>query len=330
MNPAQKISALGLSSGGLDSILATVMLRRQGIEVHWLSYETPFFSADKARRAADRLNLPLIVKNITTPYLEMLRAPACGYGQHMNPCLDCHALMAKIAGEIMQEESRHFVFTGEVLGQRPMSQTKPSLRYVEKHSGIQGYLLRPLSARLLPETIPEKKGWVNRNELGEISGRSRKFQMEMAEQFGIKDYPSPAGGCLLADKAFSDRLADLFQYQKTCTENELLLLRFGRHFRLSSEAKLIVGRTKADNENLLRHQDCPHCSVMKVMSYPGPTGLLLGNPDQGELMLAAGICLGYSKAPNEKTGLVTVTTGKNRQTVQMMGVPAENIQHLLI
>ncbi len=157
-----KVRALGLCSGGLDSRLAAMVLRRQGIAVEWVNFETPFFSSAKARQAARLLKVPLTVKKITRTYLEMLKNPPCGYGQHMNPCLDCHALMFRLAGKIMKEKQFDFLFSGEVLGQRPMSQTKPSLRYVEKNSGFEGYILRPLSAKKLPITIPEKEGKVNR------------------------------------------------------------------------------------------------------------------------------------------------------------------------
>ncbi|NNL41506.1 MAG: tRNA 4-thiouridine(8) synthase ThiI, partial [Desulfobacterales bacterium] len=166
--------ALGLCSGGLDSILAGLVLRRQGIEVEWVTFETPFFSAQKARRAAEITGIPLTIKNITSSYIKMLKNPPCGYGQHMNPCLDCHALMFRHAGKIMQDKDFDFLFSGEVVGQRPMSQTKPSLRYVEKNSGFDGLIFRPLSAKILPETIPERKGLVNRKDFLDLSGRSRK------------------------------------------------------------------------------------------------------------------------------------------------------------
>ena len=311
-------------------MLAAVVLRQQGIAVHWISYETPFFSADKARQAARALDIPLTVKNITDVYLPMLKNPPCGYGRHMNPCLDCHSLMIRLSGEMMEELSCRFVFTGEVMGQRPMSQTKSSMRYVEKHSDIEGFLLRPLSARLLPETIPEKEGWVDRDRLGDISGRSRKAQMAMAEEYGVTEYPAPAGGCLLTEQIFSERLADLFQHQSVYTENELHLLRYGRHFRLSPTAKLIVGRTRQDNDNILKYQDCPNCAVLKVDQFPGPIAILSGRADESILMLAAGICVGYSKAPNGDPTRVLVSTGEKKKIVQMMGVPAKSIDHLLI
>jgi tRNA U34 2-thiouridine synthase MnmA/TrmU len=195
----QTVRALGLCSGGLDSMLSALVLRRQGIHVEWISFETPFFSADKARRAANQTGIPLHVQDITDEYLVMLQAPPAGFGKNMNPCMDCHALMFRKAGFFMQAHGFDFLFSGEVLGQRPMSQTAPSLRYVEKHSGFDGKILRPLSARRLPETDMERQGLVDRNRLLDLSGRSRKPQMALAAEFGIGAYPSPAGGCLLTD-----------------------------------------------------------------------------------------------------------------------------------
>jgi tRNA-uridine 2-sulfurtransferase len=178
----KKAKGLGLCSGGLDSMLAALVLREQGIGVFWVSFETPFFSADKARRASGQTGIPLTVVDITDRYLPMLKHPPGGYGKYMNPCMDCHALMFRIAGEIMVEKGYDFLFSGEVMGQRPMSQTKNSLRYVEKRSGFDGLILRPLSARLLPETIMEQKGMVDRERLCDFSGRSRKPQMGPGEK----------------------------------------------------------------------------------------------------------------------------------------------------
>jgi tRNA U34 2-thiouridine synthase MnmA/TrmU len=245
------VRALGLCSGGLDSMLAGLVLRDQDIDVAWVTFETPFFNAAKARKASNMTGIPLTVKSIFNVYMKMLKNPPAGYGKHMNPCMDCHALMFKLAGELMRAKNFDFLFSGEVLGQRPMSQNKSSLGYVEKHSGFKGYIVRPLSARNLPLTIPEKEGLVERDRLLDISGRGRNRQIKLAQKFGISDYPAPAGGCLLTDKNFSNRLRDLFDHQDECTEEELHLLKHGRHFRLNPNAKLIVGRTEDDNENIL-------------------------------------------------------------------------------
>ncbi|OQY58334.1 MAG: tRNA 4-thiouridine(8) synthase ThiI [Desulfobacteraceae bacterium 4572_88] len=311
---SKKIRALGLCSGGLDSILSALVLREQGIVVEWITFETPFFSSDKAGKASQHTGVPLTVRNITLVYLEMLRNPRCGYGQHMNPCLDCHALMFRLAGKIMQDRGFHFLFSGEVVGQRPMSQTKPSLRYVEKHSGFDGHILRPLSAQKLPPTLPEEKGWVDKAQLLGLSGRSRKPQMELAKQFGITDYPAPAGGCLLTDKGFSLRLKDIFSHQTAWTENELHLLRYGRHFRLDDQTKIIVGSD----------------TIVKVKNFPGPTVLVPGGGNPDQVRIAASACVGYSKAPNEALADVTITTPTGEEIIQTTGTPSGEISHFLI
>ncbi len=330
LSDSKKVWALGLCSGGLDSILSALVLREQGIAVEWITFETPFFSSDKAEKASQHTGVPLTVRNITPVYLEMLKNPRCGYGQHMNPCLDCHALMFRLAGKVMQDRGFHFLFSGEVLGQRPMSQTKPSLRYVEKHSGFDGYILRPLSAQKLPPTLPEKEGWVDKTRLLGMSGRSRKPQMELAKRFGVTDYPAPAGGCLLTDKGFSLRLKDLFDHQAAWTENELHLLRYGRHFRLDDQTKIIVGRTKIDNDHLLRYHNPGADTIVKVKNFPGPTVLIPGGANPEQVRMAASVAVGYSKAPNETMADVTITTPTGRFLIQTTGTPPAEISHFLI
>ncbi len=329
-NPMRRGRALGLCSGGLDSTLAGLVLREQQIEVEWISFETPFFSADNARKAADQTGIPLTVENISDEYITMLRHPNCGYGQHMNPCLDCHALMFRVAARRMRAKAFDFLFSGEVLGQRPMSQTRPSLRYVEKNSDCDGYVLRPLSAKLLPETVPEKDGLVDREQLLGISGRGRKQQIQLAKKFGITDFPAPAGGCLLTDKGFSERLRDLFAHQKTSTENELRLLRYGRHFRLNDRSKLIVGRTQIDNDNLLRYVDPETDTVIKVKSFPGPVAVLPNGCGPDVLTLAASICAGYSKAPALRPVDVDITSSGTRSTVRVLGLMRSDVSKFLV
>lgn len=310
----KKIRALGLSSGGLDSILSALVLRKQAIEVEWVSFETPFFFADKARKAAKQTGIPLTVRDITPIYMEMLKTPRMGYGQNMNPCPDCHALMFRIAGEMMVQQGFDFLFSGEVAGQRPMSQTKSSLRYVEKHAGFDGYILRPLSAKVLPETLPEKQGLVDREQLLGISGRGRKDQMALAEAFGITEYPNPGGGCLLTDKGFSRRLKDLFDRLPDYRHADLHLLRYGRHFRLDPQTKLIVGRTQKDNADILRYYQKSQDVFLKAEDFPGPVCLIPGGGKPDSYPLAAAICLSYTKAPRGHTGPVRAT-GQSGQTL---------------
>ena len=223
-------------------MLAAELIRAQGINVLGLFFETPFFTSKKARESAQSMGLPFKVVDITKRHLDVVKRPKHGYGGNMNPCIDCHALMFKIAGEMLKKEGAEFVLTGEVMGQRPMSQNKKSLALIASESGIDGLLLRPLSAKRLPVTIPEEKGWVKRELLMGFEGRSRKPQMELAQALNIKSYPSPAGGCLLTEEVFSRRLKDLFSSQSDPDLREIELLRVGRHFRISPHTKIVVGR----------------------------------------------------------------------------------------
>ncbi len=329
-NHENKVRALGLCSGGLDSILSAIVLRNQGISVEWISFETPFFSSEKARRAAARLRIPLIVRNITRTYLEMLRDPPCGYGKHMNPCMDCHALMFRLAGEEMKDRQMDFLFSGEVLGQRPMSQTRSSLHYVEKHSGCREVIVRPLSAKLLEETLPEKKGLVDRKLMMGLSGRSRKPQIQLAREWGIADYPAPAGGCLLTETVYSSRLKDLFDHHADCTENALHLLKYGRHIRLNTQVKIIVGRTLQDNTAILDHVDPSRDMVIKTKQIPGPVVLIPLGAGNDEIQQAASICAGYSKAPENTQMAVEVISSGDVSTLWVARMRPEFIQSMMI
>ncbi|MGM0454206.1 MAG: tRNA 4-thiouridine(8) synthase ThiI [Thermodesulfobacteriota bacterium] len=301
-----KVKALGLCSGGLDSILAGVVLREQGIDVTWVAFVTPFFSSEKAEKASKMTGIPLIVKDITERYMPMLKNPPVGYGQHMNPCMDCHALMFQIAGEMMADTGADFLFSGEVLGQRPMSQTKSSMRYVEKHSGCGERILRPLSAKKMPVTAMEEKGLVDRQQLYDLSGRSRKPQMVLARQYGISEYPAPAGGCLLTDAGFSRRLKDLFDHGEDQSREALELLKHGRHIRLPEGPKVVVGRTKADNERILANYRPAFDIRIRMNKVPGPVALIAGGAEKEAVATAAAICAGYSKAPNDRPAEVQV------------------------
>ncbi len=327
---SEKIRALGLCSGGLDSILSALLLRDLGIKVEWVTFETPFFKSDKARNASLKTGIPLTVRNITPVYLEMLRNPNCGYGKHMNPCMDCHALMFRLAGQLMKQQGFHFLFSGEVLGQRPMSQTRSSLRYVEKHSGMEGYILRPLSAKRLDETFVEKQRGVDREKLLDITGRSRKPQIKMAKQYGIKDYPAASGGCLLTDKGYSIRLKELFDHQARISGKDLEFLRFGRHFRTKNNKKLIVGRSQKDNQNILKYYDPDNDTRLEVNGYSSPILIIPDVPKSGDIQLAAAICAGYSKAPRNETTEVTVTAPDGRKIIKVLPISHRTVKHLLI
>lgn len=276
-------------------MLASALMRDLGIEVQALFFETPFFPSQKAGRSARAITLPLKVINITERHLEVVKSPTHGYGENLNPCIDCHTLMLRMAGEMLEEEGAHFIISGEVVGQRPMSQNRKTLSLVASESGFEGHILRPLSAKLLPSTIPEEKGWVKRDELMDFSGRSRKPQMELARRFNITDYPSPAGGCLLTDKIFSRRLKDLFASGSNLEIREIELLKLGRHFRIGSSTKMIVGRNKMENQTI-RSLSKETDLLLWPISVPGPTVLILGDFFPGLEELASISAVSYSDA----------------------------------
>ena len=293
------MKALCAFSGGLDSLLASELVRAQGVEVLALFFETPFFASARARISAAAVNLPIKIVDITDRHLSMMQDPKHGFGGHMNPCIDCHALMIRITGEMLQEEGASFVITGEVVGQRPMSQNIKALSMVECESGLQGLLLRPLSSKRLQPTIPEKRGWIDREKMMGFSGRSRKPQMELAERLHIEEYPSPAGGCLLTDEVFSRRLKDLLSARPDFELREIELLKVGRHFRFGPNTKLVVGRNKKENQaihTLWKESDL----LLSTISVPGPTVLVSGDVSPELADLAASMTVSYSDAKNDE------------------------------
>ncbi len=309
------LRAILLLSGGLDSILAGLLLQQQGIDILPLSFESPFFSADKAEEAARKQDWPLLVADITKEEIEVIKNPQHGYGKNMNPCLDCHALMVRQAGSLLSHYEADFVATGEVLGERPKSQNFKALRLVEKESGMEGLLLRPLSAKLLPETEVEKKGLVDRQKLLDIKGRSRKRQLDLASTYGLKDYPTPSGGCLLTDPGFSNRLKKLMEWRGKLRLEDICLLKLGRHFFFKNHW-IIVGRTKEENENLKKYRLTTDVQI-STENKPGPTTLIRSlNNKRGEAVLrhAALLTVRYSQARSDPEAEVFIKTeNRDRQ-----------------
>ena len=323
-----RVRGLGLMSGGLDSMLAVRVLLDQNIEMTGITFETPFFGPEGARKAARQLGIPLRVVDIGAIHLEMLKNPKYGYGSQMNPCIDCHALMLKTAGGIMDAEGFDFLATGEVLGQRPMSQRKDALRAVDKLSGYGEYTLRPLSAKLLWETVPEELGKVDRQRLLDIHGRSRKPQMTLAAHYGIEEYPSPGGGCILTKAGFADRLRDLLATQEEVGLHDVELLKCGRHLRLPRGRRLVVGRIHGDNlklQELAREEDL----LLRVKGVPGPTGLIGAHVSEQEVELAAGIVAAYSDAETGEEAIVVVS-GKDDREMTITVRPKKEFRELLI
>lgn len=305
-----KVKAISLFSGGLDSILATELIRRQGIEVIAFNVKTPFGIPKKdgkteAEQAAEQLGVPLKIQYVEGDYLRMLRHPKHGYGKNINPCVDCKIFILKKAKQYAREVGADFLFTGEVLGERPMSQHGPALKTIAQKAGLSGKLLRPLSAKLMAETEAEKKGLVDRNRLLAISGRSRKPQFALAKEYGIKTYPSPAGGCLLTCEEYAKKLGDLFEHKKRVSSTDVALLRFGRHFRLGKN-KFIVGRNEEENKYLVTHK-APSDFYFEAATSMGPNTLLQGPKTKQAIKTAAMLTASYSDA---KTGEVTVKYGR--------------------
>lgn len=268
----RKYKVLVLFSGGLDSMLVVEILRRQGLTVQGLLLTSCFFDDQVARKVAKQLNLPLKTVDISRGQLALVKSPRHGYGKGMNPCIDCRILMLRKAREVMIKNKFDFVATGEVLGERPMTQNKNSMKLVEKESGLQGLLLRPLSARLMQITLPEKKGWINRRSLYDIFGRSRKRQIQLAQKFGLEEYPSPSGGCLLTDPEFSQKLKLLFKKYPKAGVNDIELLKNGRQF-WEGKVRIVIGRQEKENKNL-RQMAKAGDMIVELKNIPGPTGLL--------------------------------------------------------
>lgn len=298
------MKALALLSGGLDSMLAVKVVQQQGIEVVGIVFKSPFFGVENARKAAKALKIELIEADISSEIIEVLKAPAHGYGKYLNPCIDCHALMVKKAGSIMEKIGASFLVTGEVLGERPKSQNRQALKIVEEISGYAGFVLRPLSAKLLEPTEPEKKSWVNREKLLAISGRSRQAQFKLAESFGIKNYPTPAGGCLLTDPQFSERLKKLWKWRKELFVDDVALLKLGRHF-FFKKSWLIVSRNERENE-LLKNLTKEGDFLIRGTLAPGPLGLLRGEANDKELREAALLVIRYGQARDWEEAEVSI------------------------
>lgn len=324
-----KVKGISLLSGGLDSIIATKVIQEQGIYVLGVTFETPFFSARKAIKSAVHIGLPLSVIDLAEDHLNMVKAPRYGYGKNMNPCIDCHTLMLKKAGEIMEKENADFIFTGEVLGQRPMSQNRQSLYTVAKNSGYGEYVVRPLSAKLLPETKPEMDGKINREKLLDIQGKGRKQQLALAKHYGIAVYSSPAGGCLLTDPRFSVRLKDLFAHKQDFTVRDVELLKVGRHFRTADLCKVIIGRNSHDNETLL-HLSHAGDTIIHMANYPGPTVLVQGVCPEETLHIAASLCAFYSDAPHDREVLIESRTGNQTNSLKTRAARRELVEHLMV
>ena len=326
------MKAVGLFSGGLDSTLAAKLISDQGVEVDAFHIYTTFASparegepgganggdrAGEARRMASQLGIELTLVDGSEDFLEMIRRPRFGYGSGANPCLDCRIMTLRKAKTRMEAIGAQFVFTGEVLGQRPMSQRRDTLRIVERESALDGLLLRPLSAKLLPSTVPEQEGWVDRARLLDLSGRSRKPQIELARRWGITDYPQPAGGCFLTDKTLARRIFDLRSHGKeeNLSKEDLILSKVGRHFRLSDSVKVIVGRREGENDFLQGYAKGRW--TFEAVDVPGPLALAEGELSPAAIRKTAALVAHYSDGKRAERVEVRYTYGAEEGTVEV-------------
>ncbi len=312
------VKCIVMFSGGLDSVIATHLLMQQGLDVTALHFVLPFQSGiglrhQTVRDYSERLGVPFELVEEGGEFLEMVKNPSFGYGKNANPCVDCRIHRLGKAANIMRERGASFLATGEVVGQRPMSQRRECLDTVMRQSGLEGYLLRPLCAQLLPPTIPEEKGWVDRSKLLSIKGRGRKEQLAYAKLHGLS-HASPGGGCLLTEKETGRRFTDLREHDPEFSLRDFKLLAFGRHFRLGDQVRLIVGRTHAENQYLEKLVESEN-THLTTTDTPGPTGVIRGTATEDHLKTAASLVARYSKEREKNNVRVSVRRGTGEESV---------------
>ena len=292
------IRTIALLSGGLDSALAARLMLDQGLEVIGLHLESPTACRSDVREVARELGIALEVRAKGEAYLRLLRNPRFGYGKHMNPCVDCRVFMFGIARRVMEETGARFLVTGEVAGQRPMSQGRNTLGLIEREAGLEGWVLRPLLALLLPKTEPERLGWVDRSKLLRITGRGRLEQLALADRYGLSHHQSPGGGCLLTDAYFSVKLQDLFEHndEDSTTMADVTLLRIGRHFRVRPDLKIVLGRNRDENARLTEHRGEGHW-LIEPHGFNGPVALICGPRDEPAFAAALRLISEYAREP---------------------------------
>jgi tRNA U34 2-thiouridine synthase MnmA/TrmU len=310
-----KAKALVLFSGGLDSILTIKLLQESGINVEAINFSTPFSAGQSyVDSIAKKFRVKVHKVKVDAAYFSMIRKPRHGYGANMNPCLDCKIYMFRRAAAFAKKRRFDFMATGEVLGERPFSQIRPLMFLIEKEAGLDGKIVRPLSGKLLPETEAEKKGLISRENMLAISGRNRTPQLGLAKKFGIKEFPSPGGGCLLTDPAFANKLRDFLKYSSSLSWGDVELLRLGRHFRLGRE-KVIVGRRHEENLALKKLAIRQHLPWMEVREFMGPVTVLQGK-SSAVMRKAADLTFRYSDAPKDRPASVVLHTGKARKVLE--------------
>ncbi len=325
------MKAVGLFSGGLDSALALKLVQEQGIDVIALNFVSPFcIPIGKGCSTVDlakKLKVPIKLINAKDDYIKMIRNPKHGYGKNINPCIDCKIYFLKKAKKYAKKIGAKFIFTGDVLGQRPMSQHYKTLMLIEKEAGLKGKLVRPLCAGLLPETEAEKKGWIDREKLLKFEGRTRIPQLDLAKKFKIDGFACGGSGCRLTDKEYAKKVRDIFKNKKRISLNDVKLLNFGRHFRYN-KTKIIVGRNESENKQILGLKQKTDL-IFEVKDYMGPTTLLRGKADKKTIELAAQLTARYSDAEDDDV-LVKYKKGKLNKEVVVNQIEDKEIEKLRI
>lgn len=331
------IRCVALLSGGLDSILAIRLMQEQQIEVEALNFKTIFTCCqNQSAQAARDLGVRLTVIGQEDDYLDLVRAPKFGYGKGANPCVDCRIYMFEKANRFMQQIKAHFVISGEVIGQRPMSQKRRDLDIISHHSDLDDLLLRPLSAKAMPPTKPEREGWVDRSRLHGIVGRSRKDLIRLAKKFGMQDIPTPSTGCALTEPLFSRKVHDLIQLDPTSSRWDFEILKVGRHFRFDDQTKVVVGRNEAENEQLSyihRMPEAVSTAYFQTENFYGPSALLIGPVTEDSLQFVGGLILRYAGdtdqdpckvcvTQRDRTYSMTVTSSSLAEQAQSLSTPA--------
>jgi tRNA-uridine 2-sulfurtransferase len=324
--------AIALYSGGLDSILAVLIMKKIGVDVMPVNFITGF-GCSISRRSGGKATSPdpevlgfSVEKHYIGPqFLELVKDPKFGHGKNMNPCIDCKALMLKEAKMLMVERGADFLVTGEVLGQRPMSQRRDTFHRIEKEACVAGLVVRPLCAKLLKPTIAEDSGLINRDTLYAFSGRSRKLQIALAQEFGLTGYPQPAGGCLLTDSTYSYRLNELLARNPSPSKKDIQLLRVGRHFRTEDGYRIIVGRDENDNAELEKLVS-PEDHILQLPVEHGSPLAMAESGISGEgLLLAARLCARYSSARMQASVPVSITKGGMTNSIEVAPADEKDI-----
>lgn len=329
------MKAIVIISGGLDSALAVKAIQKQGIEVIAIHFIIPFVKYDinniddnPAKKIAKQLKCKFKAVVFGNEYLEMFKKPKYGYGKNFNPCVDCKIFMLKQAKNIMVKEKASFVATGEVLGQRPMSQNKQTLKIIARESGLEGLLVRPLSALLLSPTIPQEKDWLKKEFLFDIEGRSRRPQINLAKEWGIKEYPWPGGGCLLTDPEFSKKLEDLIKYDQLTIEN-IKFLKIGRYFRITPEFRLTVGRNEEENNKLLSLATKEDI-IFEPVTLPGPLAVGRGIVDEDIKTISARIIARYTAKGRKVEVKIKKFSDTNEEVVAAESIGEDQLRKLRI